>query len=428
MDAQDRIEGKGRTVSWFDALAPGLLVAATGVGAGDLLTAGYAGSRVGLSLIWAVIFGAVLKWSLTEGLARWQMATGTTLLEGWATRLGGWIQWVFLGYLVLWSLVTGASLGKACGVAGDGLLPISDRGTSQLIWTVVHALGGLALVWFGGFKTFERLMAVLVASMFACVLCSAVLLRPDWQALADGLIRPSIRRGDLPYAIGLLGGVGGTVTLLSYGYWIRESGRSGASGARLCRLDLAVAYLGTALFGVAMLMISSRVEISQNGAEVALVLADQIGEAGGPLLRVVFLVGFWGAVFSSLLGVWQSAPYLFADFRRLSRANRDPSPSDLAVVDLARTPAYRSYLVAIGIVPLILVGLPVRSIQLGHAVLGALFMPLLALTLLIMNNHRGWVGDRFRSGWLPNLLLGMTLVVFLVVGGLDLSRRFFGKG
>jgi Mn2+/Fe2+ NRAMP family transporter len=128
MKTQDRIEGEARTISWFEALAPGLLVAATGVGAGDLLTAGYAGSRVGLSLIWAVIFGAVLKWSLTEGLARWQMATGTTLLEGWATRLGGWIRWVFLGYLLLWSLVTGASLGKACGVAGDGLLPIGDGG------------------------------------------------------------------------------------------------------------------------------------------------------------------------------------------------------------------------------------------------------------------------------------------------------------
>ena len=30
----------------------------------------------------AVVIGALLKYSLTEGLARWQLATGTTLLEG----------------------------------------------------------------------------------------------------------------------------------------------------------------------------------------------------------------------------------------------------------------------------------------------------------------------------------------------------------
>ncbi|RUL85959.1 iron transporter [Tautonia sociabilis] len=402
-----------------------MLVAATGVGAGDLLTAGYAGSRVGLALIWAVLIGATLKWTLTEGLARWQMATGTTLLEGWVNRLGGWIRWVFLGYLLLWSLVTGASLGKACGVAGDGLLPIGDRATSQAIWTVVHAIGGLLLVWIGGFRLFERLMAALVASMFACVLLAAVLLRPDWEAVAGALVRPTLRRTDLPYAIGLLGGVGGTMTLLSYGYWIRETGRSGESGARLCRLDLGIAYLGTALFGIAMLVISSRVTISREGAEVALVLADQIGEATGPALRWLFLFGFWGAVFSSLLGVWQSAPYLFADFLQLSRARLDPDAADPSRVDLARTPAYRAYLVGIGLVPLILVGWSVRSVQLAHAILGAFFMPLLALTLLILNNNRSWVGHRFRNGWLPNALLVLTLVVFLVVGALDLHRRFF---
>src|SRR5690606_19593289 len=143
------------------------------------------------------------------------------------------------GYFLLWSLVTGGSLSKACGVAGDGLLPLGERGTSQGIWTVVHALGGLALVWVGGFRTFERVMAVLVASMFVCVIAAAAMLGPDYEAIARGLTRPTIKPGDLPYAVGLLGGVGGTVTLLSYGYWIRESGRSGDRGVWQCRIDLA---------------------------------------------------------------------------------------------------------------------------------------------------------------------------------------------
>jgi hypothetical protein len=48
-----------------------------------------------MAVLWAVPVGVVLKWALTEGIARWQMATGTTLLEGWVTRLGWWMQWVF---------------------------------------------------------------------------------------------------------------------------------------------------------------------------------------------------------------------------------------------------------------------------------------------------------------------------------------------
>ena len=104
---------KSANRSLFSLILPGILLAATGVGAGDLLTAGLAGSETGTALLWAVLVGALLKWVLTEGLARWQLATGTTLLEGWVWRLGGWIRWVFLTYLALFTLVVGGALATA---------------------------------------------------------------------------------------------------------------------------------------------------------------------------------------------------------------------------------------------------------------------------------------------------------------------------
>ncbi|MDQ3317846.1 MAG: Nramp family divalent metal transporter, partial [Actinomycetota bacterium] len=64
-------------------VGPGLVVAATGVGAGDMVTSLAAGTQFGTVLIWAIILGAVLKFALTEGLGRWYMATKTTILEGW---------------------------------------------------------------------------------------------------------------------------------------------------------------------------------------------------------------------------------------------------------------------------------------------------------------------------------------------------------
>ena len=63
---------------------------------------------------------------------------------------------------------------------------------------------------------------------------------------------------------GVLGGVGGTVTLLSYGYWIRETGRSGRDGIRTCRIDLTVAYVLSALFGMGMIIIGSRIAPNPN--------------------------------------------------------------------------------------------------------------------------------------------------------------------
>jgi Mn2+/Fe2+ NRAMP family transporter len=393
-------------------VGPGLLIAATGVGAGDLLTASLAGSRYGLSLLWAAWIGAVLKWFLNEGLARWQMATDSTLLEGWVGRLGRWIQWAFLAYLLVWTFFTAGALVNACGVAGTGILPLGENlRTSKIAWGMIHAVAGLVLVWMGGFKVFERLMAACIAIMFGAVIVSALLVHPDWPAVLHGLAVPAIPPGGLGYVLGVLGGVGGTVTLMSYGYWIREKGRRGAEGARLCRIDLGVGYAFTAFFGLAMIIIGSRLSLRQ-GPTVALELAGQLTSSFGPAGKWIFLAGFWGAVFSSLLGVWQSVPYLFADFvflrRRAPTLLTDP-------VDLATTRPYRIYLLLIALVPLPLLWLSLERAQLSYAILGSLFMPLLALTLLLLNNRSEWVGERFRNRWLTNAILVATVLFFTYV-------------
>ena len=72
--------------TFLTLLGPGILVAATGVGAGDLATGGFAGSKLGPAVLWAVACGALLKYVLTEGLTRWQLATGETLWHYQAER------------------------------------------------------------------------------------------------------------------------------------------------------------------------------------------------------------------------------------------------------------------------------------------------------------------------------------------------------
>jgi Mn2+/Fe2+ NRAMP family transporter len=389
------------------------MVAATGVGAGDMITASLAGSRTGLVLLWAAFAGALLKWVLNEGLARWQLATGETLLEGWVAHLGAWIQWAFLLYLLLWSFAVGGALISACGLAGAGLLPLGDPHTSKIIWGIVHSLIGFALVWSGRFKAFEYVMSGLVVLMVVAVLLNVVLAAPSLGAIAKGLFVPSIPRGQEAWLLGILGGVGGTVTIMSYGYWIREKNRSGRQGVKESRFDLAVAYGLTAFFGAAMIIIGSRVHITGKGATVALVLAEQLAKALGPVGKWLFLLGFWGAVFTSLLGVWQGVPYLFADFLYLRRGRslgRDQT------IDIKKTVEYRVFLAALTVLPMSLLWLNVQQVQLAYAVMGALFMPLVALTLLLLNNRRSLIEPDFRNSRAVNILLVATLAFFSYLG------------
>ncbi|MEJ2189891.1 MAG: Nramp family divalent metal transporter, partial [Acidobacteriota bacterium] len=151
-------------------IGPGLAIAATGVGAGDLMAAMLAGAEFGSVLLWVVVVGAVLKFCLNEGVARWQLATGTTLLEGWNRHLGRPFSVLFLFYLVVWSFIVAAGLMSACGVAAHAVVPA----LGIRFWGIVHSLAALALVAAGRYGLFERLMKVLVGLMVLTLVASVL--------------------------------------------------------------------------------------------------------------------------------------------------------------------------------------------------------------------------------------------------------------
>jgi len=405
-----------RPLSVAALLGPGLLVAATGVGAGDLATAAFTGGQLGLGVLWAVLLGAFLKFVLNEGLARWQIATGSTLLEGVMARLTRPVHFAFLAYFVLWSFFVGSALMSACGAVGHAMFPLfDDADRAKLVFGVAHSVAAGVLVLLGGFALFEKVMRVCIAVMFATVLITAVRLQPDFLAVVRGLFIPTIPHFDtdgISWTIALMGGVGGTLTVLCYGYWLREQGRDQPRDLGLMRTDLAIAYTATAVFGVAMVILGNATALDGKGAGLIVALADRLETVLGVTARWVFILGAWGAVFTSMLGVWQSVPYLFSDFlQHYSRATaRDRNPVD------TRSLPYRGYLFALATIPALGMVVDFRTLQQVYAIIGAAFMPMLAAVLLYFNGRADWVGKDFRNGWATRVVLLVALVFFLGAG------------
>jgi Mn2+/Fe2+ NRAMP family transporter len=404
-------------------------VAATGVGAGDLATAAFTASRLGVAVLWAVLLGAFLKYLMTEGLARWQLATGETLLEGALRRLGAPVRYVFGFYFFLWSFFVGSALMSACGAAVHAIWPVfADPATGKVVFGIASSLLGLALVLAGGFRLFEKVMSLCIGVMFVTVVLTAALLCEDWGGVARGMVIPRIPDlgGEgLGWTVALMGGVGGTLTMLCYGYWIREKGRAGAEDLSICRIDLATGYLMTAVFGLSMVIIGSTIAVEGRGAGLVVSLADTLAGPLGTAGRWVFLVGAFGAFFSSLLGVWQAVPYIFADYWRVVR--RDPGmsgDSPLPPVDAHGRP-YRMYLVVLAVVPMLGLLFSFREVQKVYAVFGALFVPLLAVTLLLLNGRSDWVGRKLRNGPVTTLLLAATVVLFVFFGYLQVTAQLW---
>jgi Mn2+/Fe2+ NRAMP family transporter len=382
-------------------IGPGIMAAATGVGAGDLVATLVAGSRYGYTLLWAVVLGTVFKLALGEAVGRWHLASGQTLMSGWRA-LGMWALVYFGAYAVLWGFVYGATAMSASGLPLNALFPALSVRT----WAILCGLAGFALMWFGRYRLLERVMTAFVGIMFVTVVGTAVLVVPDLGAAASGLV-PRLPDGSLVYLLGLIGGVGGTITMAAYGYWTMAKGWRGPAWLPLMRTDNAVGYLTTGVFVLAMLVVGAEMLTGTSmtsGDKGLLLLGDTLADDYGQWARIPFLIGFFAVSFTSLIGVWNGVSLLFGDWWRTIR--RSPEQAD------ERSPAYRGYVLWLTSPPMALLFLDQPfQLTVAYSALGALFMPFLAATLLVLLNSRH-APRRGRSGWLSNGMLLLCLALF----------------
>ena len=412
--AARKIADRGENVPrnrWF---GPALIMAVSGIGASDIISATVGGATYGTTLLWALVLGAFFKFVLSEGLARWQLATGTTLLQGWADRLPRWVLRLFFAYLVLWAIAVSGALISGCGLA---LQNISGGAVSFTAAALGHAVVAYVFIHFLGAERFAVAIKPLIAIMFVTVVACAALTFPNPADVLRGLAVPRVPKGGAAYVFSLIGGIGGSLTLLTYNYLLRNEGRVDPRNLRSVRFDLAIAYLFTTIFGLSVMLIAARVFYSAGipitDNEAVSRMAGQLANVAGPSGFYVYSIGFWAAVLASLLGVWQTVPHIFEDCWKLFRHQHQPSNTKLRV-------SYSAALafMALAALPFAFVQRPLLLVVM-FTILGSLFIPFLAATLLHMNNRLHWPAAVPRNHLLTNIVLAAVLLVFLVVGGLE---------
>ena len=171
------------------------------------------------------------------------------------------------------------------------------------------------------------------------------------------------------------------------------------------RSDLTVSFTLVFVFCISMIFLATQInwagQILDEGPRLCLLLADRIGQEIGPIGRAVFLLGFWGAAFSSVLGV---CPRCSVSVRRHASLWRRTPAVDSAV---RRTdhgpriwrwpPSRRSSSVAVWLV-------------FAYTVVGSMFFPFVISTLLWLNNSRA--ARATRNGLFVNVVLGAALALY----------------
>jgi manganese transport protein len=218
-------------------IGPGMVLAASIVGSGELIATTTLGAQVGFAALWIILVSCAIKPVVQGELGRYTIATGHTGLEGFnrvpGPRFGvSWLVWAWAITVLLTMLQVGGMYG---GVAQ--VLHLLVPSVSVNAWVAVCLVITIAVLAGGGYTRIEKLALVKVGFFSLLTVCAAavLLLRPGAITAADlaGGLSFHLPAAGLATAIAVFGitGVGAT-ELVQYPYWCVEKGYAKCVGRR----------------------------------------------------------------------------------------------------------------------------------------------------------------------------------------------------
>ena len=301
----------------FRRIGPGLILAGSIVGSGELIATTVLGAENGYTLLWLILVSCVIKTVVQNELGRYSIGTGETTLEAFNRVPGprarvGWVVWLWLVMVILTQMQTGAMLGGISEILHSMApgMPISG-------WVWLVSAGTVGLLLFGRYTFVERFALGLVVSFSALTVSCAVLLvkQPEyfsWPGLLDGLAfhPPS---GGFVTAVATFGitGVGAT-ELVVYPYWCIEKGYARFAG----RLENSDAWR-TRAFGWIRVMgfdVVNSMLIYTFATVAFYLLGAGILHGMGIVPRGTEMVHMLSAMYTKTLGSWSFVPFLIGAF------------------------------------------------------------------------------------------------------------------
>jgi Mn2+/Fe2+ NRAMP family transporter len=403
MSSNDRYGGLSRALA---AIGPGIVVAGSVIGSGELINTPIQAAKFGFVLLWIVLLSCVIKYFLQVEIARHCLVHNRTTFESLNRIPGphlGPASWVVVLYVIgyFFAMLTMIGIIGALGGLMHGIYPLaSSQAVSTRIWGTIMVLITIGLLWNGWYRQLELLVMVLVGGFSVSVAVGVLLVQgtPFRISASEVLSGLTFRLGD-SYAgaafavISLMGALGVAANeLLMYPYWIlekgyaRELGDSQSAGwadrvkhrVRWIWIDAgfstALATLVTAAFFLLGAAILFRKGITPKGPEVVDQISSVFTETWGEWSKVIFVIGAFCTLYSTLVVVAAASGRMAADllgtFGLIDR-------NDQKTVHRWHQWVQTFWLVALLAVFVLVPMQPEQYVQSGHYVLGAFLTPLL---------------------------------------------------
>jgi manganese transport protein len=396
-------------------IGPGALVTAAFIGPGTVTTSTVAGASFGYTLLWALVFATAATILLQEMSARLGVVTQRGLGETLAVLTkGSFLKWPLFGLIgVALYMGNAAYEGGNLSGAALGIQAIAGERADVYLWSVISiAVLAACLLLAGTYKQIEAVLIGLVMIMAVAFVATFVIVRPDFAALATGLVVPRIPEGALMTVIALIG-----TTVVPYNLFLHAATAkarwNGPGDLRAARNDTAFTI---GLGGVITMLIVSTAAASMFSAGITVANASDMARQFEPLFgsfsRYLLGVGFFAAGLSSAITAPLATSYAMTEILQLEGGQ---SSWVFRIVLLS--------VILCGTV-LALTGISPVSIILSAQFANGLLLPVIATFLLYAMNQKKLLGIHV-NGFLGNAL-GAGVVLLTAGLGLRLILRTFG--
>jgi len=319
-------------------LGPGFILSASIVGSGELIATTTLGAKAGYVAFWVIIVSCLAKVAVQLEFGKYTILTGQTAMKAFNSLQGPkfgrarWTVWMVFLLIVLKIIQLGGMIGSSAIVL-NMLMP----DVPIVIWVFVIALSLAVLIYKGYYAIVEK-SSLFMTLMFTLLTLTAVffLTFTPYSITSSDLLsglKLQLPREFVAVAIGAFGITGvASDEIIAYNYWCIEKGYASYTGPRndtdewrrrargwikVMYLDATVAMVIYTLVTAAFYLLGAAV-LHQRGAipegnqlieTVALIYTESLG----PGVKIIYLVGAFFVLYSSLFAALAAWTRMYSD-------------------------------------------------------------------------------------------------------------------
>jgi len=398
-------------LDFLKAFGPGIIVVLTWLGAGDVVDMGVAGSNYGYSLLWVLVVAVFMRFVLVSLIGRYQLCNqhGEGVLDGLVRFHPLYAPILFFGAVIMGHVY------ESYMTVGEGEVLYNVTNVGEVwMWAALCNAVALLLVLKGGYNSLETLFKLFLGLLSISFVGSALWVGFSGVDLLQGLYRMEMpgQLGNfdpLMVAMAMIGAVGGSFMNLVYPYFLEEKGWKGPQYRKVQVYDLLLGVVVMIILNIAVWVLGAELLFPDKQISTLDDLPNLLSTVLGPGGRLLFYVGVFSAVFTSVVGHAVGLAAVGSHALLWWKTGKRPTPEEYRA-----SPAHNRIIWWCLVSPLIwtIPGMPdfvtlTLAANSGQVVL----LPLLAGGIWRITSGSQYIGEKWKTVWWENIIMAILFAL-----------------